>query len=58
MKNGLTLAASEQPPALQPEHLAAGAADAVREILAEAASANTTRSWDSADIRAKMTHRL
>ncbi len=48
MKNGLTLAASEQPPALQPEHLAAGAADAVREVLAEAASANTTRSYAAA----------
>lgn len=35
-------------PALLPDQLAISAADAVREILAEAASANTTRSYASA----------
>jgi integrase len=35
-------------PALSPETLAASAADAVRDILEEAASANTTRSYTSA----------
>jgi len=35
-------------PTLQPDQLAASAAAAVREILAEAASANTTRSYASA----------
>ncbi|MBN8768972.1 MAG: site-specific integrase [Stenotrophomonas nitritireducens] len=48
MKNGLAHLTSERPPALQPEHLAACAAEAVREILAEAASANTTRSYAAA----------
>jgi integrase len=33
---------------LSPDRLAAAAAEAVRELLAEAASANTTRSYDSA----------
>lgn len=48
MKNGLTHTTFERSPALQPEHLAACAAEAVREILAEAASANTTRSYAAA----------
>lgn len=39
---------------LRPEHLAASAAEAVREILAEAASVNTTRSYGGmAEIRAE-----
>lgn len=37
-----------QPPVLVPEELAAAAASAVKEILEEAASANTTRSYASA----------
>lgn len=48
MENGLAHLTSERPPALQPEHLAVCAAEAVREILAEAASANTTRSYAAA----------
>lgn len=36
------------PPTLRPEQLATSAADAVREIFAEATSANTTRSYASA----------
>ena len=48
MKNNELVPAIELLPALLPEQLAASAADAVREILAEAASANTTRSYASA----------
>lgn len=48
MKNNTKLAVRSIPPALRPEQLAAGAADAVREIFADAAAANTTRSYASA----------
>ena len=48
MKNKTLVPSDESLPALLPDQLAAGAADAVREILAEAASANTTRSYSSA----------
>ncbi|HET8638408.1 MAG TPA: site-specific integrase [Acidobacteriaceae bacterium] len=48
MKNNTNLPVSNALPTLQPEELAVGAADAVREILAEAASVNTTRSYGSA----------
>lgn len=48
MKNTTKLTTVDLPPALLPEQLAAGAAEAVREIFAEAASANTTRSYASA----------
>lgn len=49
MKNNISLPmVASSLPALRPEVLADQAADAVREILAEAASANTTRSYASA----------
>lgn len=48
MKNTSKLKTIDLSPALQPEQLAASAADAVREIFAEATSANTTRSYASA----------
>jgi integrase len=48
MKNNAHLPALSSFPLLAPDALAASAADAVREILAEAASANTTRSYHSA----------
>jgi integrase len=48
MKNNISLPTTATLPALTPDVLAASAAEAVREILAEAASANTTRSYASA----------
>ena len=48
MKNNELVPSVGLLPALLPDQLAANAADAVREILAEAASANTTRSYASA----------
>jgi len=48
MKNNELLPSVGPLPTLLPDELAARAADAVREILAEAASANTTRSYASA----------
>ena len=48
MKTNANLPALSSFPVLAPDALAASAADAVREILAEAASANTTRSYHSA----------
>jgi integrase len=48
MKNNANLPALSSFPVLAPDALAASAAEAVREILAEAASANTTRSYHSA----------
>lgn len=44
----MEMAVRSTPPTLRPEQLAAGVADAVREIFAEAAAANTTRSYASA----------
>lgn len=48
MKKNTLIVAQEALARLRPEELAASAAEAVREILAEAASANTTRSYASA----------
>lgn len=48
MKSNTSLEVSNALPVLQLDELAAGAAEAVREILAEAASANTARSYGSA----------
>ena len=48
MKKNDLIVAQEALAKLRPEDLAASAAEAVREILAEAASANTTRSYSSA----------
>lgn len=48
MKKNALIVAQEALAQLRPEDLAASAAEAVREILAEAASANTTRSYASA----------
>jgi integrase len=48
MKKNNLLPVLDALPALSPEILAASAADAVRDILEEAASANTTRSYTSA----------
>jgi integrase len=48
MKNNTKQLATPTFPVLGPDALAASAAEAVREILAEAASANTTRSYHSA----------
>lgn len=48
MKTALTLPSVASLPALQPEVLAERAALAVRELLAEAAAANTTRSYATA----------
>lgn len=48
MKNNDILVLDPLPPAMQPEQLAARANEAVREIFAEAASINTTRSYASA----------
>lgn len=48
MNKNTLIVAQEALAQLRPEDLAASAAEAVREILAEAASANTTRSYASA----------
>lgn len=48
MNKNTLIVAQEALARLRPEDLAAAAAEAVREILAEAASANTTRSYASA----------
>lgn len=48
MKKNDLLPVLDTLPALSPEILAASAASAVRDILEEAASANTTRSYTSA----------
>lgn len=48
MKNNNSLSIVDTLPILPPDTLTASAAEAVREILAEAASANTTRSYTSA----------
>jgi len=48
MKRNVNLRLPTLPPIASPEQLAAEAAAAVREILAEAASANTARSYASA----------
>ena len=48
MKTALTLPSVASLPTLQPEVLAERAALAVRELLAEAAAANTTRSYATA----------
>ena len=48
MKSNTLVPRPDDLPALAPDRLAAKAAEAVRELLAEAAAANTTRSYASA----------